>query len=156
MRRLGKSLEDYLEVIYLLSKERGRVRITDIAGKLDVKKPSVVSAIRRLEAKGLVFHERYGHVELTESGKSLAEKIYYRHSMLLKFFRDFLGVDEKEAERDACLMEHYLGEVTVTRLAKFVEFLESFKKLGLTPRWLENFRIYMETGELPECKHLKK
>lgn len=38
MDRLGQSLEDYLEAIYLISKERKVVRITEIADRLGVKK----------------------------------------------------------------------------------------------------------------------
>ncbi len=155
MDRLGKSLEDYLEAIFLLSKEKNRVRITDIAERLSVRKPSVVSAIKKLEEKGFVVHERYGHVELTDIGKKFAENIYYKHTMLLKFFRDILGVDPEEAEKDACIMEHYLGDSTLAKLAKLVEFIERFEERGITPKWLENFKKYVETGEFPQCKYLK-
>ncbi len=155
MDRLGKSLEDYLEAIFLLSKEKDRVRITDIAERLSVRKPSVVSAIKKLEEKGFVTHERYGHVELTPMGKELAEDIYYKHTMLLKFFRDILGVESDEAERDACIMEHYLGDSTLMRLAKLVEFIEEFEKRGVRPKWLEHFKRYVETGELPQCRHVR-
>ncbi|NPA14979.1 MAG: metal-dependent transcriptional regulator, partial [Deferribacteres bacterium] len=92
---------------------------------------------------------------LTPMGKELAEDIYHKHTMLLKFFRDILGVESDEAERDACIMEHYLGDSALTRLAKFVEFIEAFEKKGVKPKWLEHFKNYVETGELPQCRHLK-
>jgi Mn-dependent DtxR family transcriptional regulator len=45
---LGKSLEDYLERILLLGLSNEKIRVTDLALKLGVKKPSVVSALRKL------------------------------------------------------------------------------------------------------------
>lgn len=39
------------------------------------------------------------------------------------FFRDVLGVDARVANQDACMMEHYLSEETLTKLKRFVERL---------------------------------
>ncbi len=119
--RLGQSLEDYLEVIYLLSQSGKVVRVTDVAKQLKVKKPSVVAALKRLKERGLVEQERYGYIELTPEGAEIARKVFSRHSVLLKFLKDVLGVAPEVAQRDACVMEHYLSEESIERLKAFLK-----------------------------------
>jgi len=120
-RELGKALEDYLEAIYILSRNNRVVRVTDIAHRLGVKKPSVVAALKKLKEQGLIEQEKYGFVELTPEGLSVARRVYSRHEVLLKFFRDVLGVPPDVAERDACLMEHYLSPESLEGIRRLVE-----------------------------------
>ncbi len=123
IKREGKSvtasLEDYLEAIYFLNNDEG-VRVTDIATELSISKPSVNRAINTLKAQGLVTHEHYGSLFLTEEGLDIAKKIAKRHFMLKKFLTQILEVDEKTAEEEACLIEHCLSADTVEKLEKFM------------------------------------
>ena len=66
MAGLTKSFEDYLEAIYILGQEKGKVRVKDIAKSLDVKLPSVTEAVRKMSKVKLVEFERYGLIKLTE------------------------------------------------------------------------------------------
>lgn len=120
--QLGRSAEDYLEVVYIASQSGRHVRVTDIANELGVSKPSVVSALASLKRKGLVRHERYRGVELTVRGAAVADEVYRRHRFLAEFLRDVLGVPEAVAEREACEIEHVLSPETVERLVRMVEF----------------------------------
>lgn len=144
---LSPSLEDYLEAIYLITM-KGRVpRVKDISSSLKVKTPSVVSALKSLERRGLVQHERYGYIELTEKGKMEAERIYRMHRVLRQFFQDVLGVESTIAEEDACTIEHYLNQQTFERLVKFLEFIETCP--NQIPYWLKSFHYYVKKGERP-------
>ncbi len=118
---LSSSMEDYLEAILSLYEELKEVRVTDIASKLQVTKASVTQAIQSLKKDGLVTQEKYGLVELTQKGKSLAEKVKYRHLILKKFLIEVLGVNPKIAEKDACLMEHVVSLQTMEKLIEFME-----------------------------------
>ncbi len=124
MGSLGQSLEDYLEAIYLLSKDKRVVRVTDVAKRLNVKKPSVVIALKRLKREGLIVQERYGYIELTDEGKRVAEEVYFRHTTLFRFFRDVLGLSEELAEKDACMMEHYLSREALDRIRSLMELVQ--------------------------------
>ena len=119
-RSYTASLEDYLEAIYLISLEGRRVRVTDLAGRLRVKKASVSEALIRLSKRGLIKHKRYGMVTLTAKGKLIAEKIYRRHRIFRRFLEEVLGVDGKTAERDACLIEHAVSRQTLEKIEKFM------------------------------------
>ena len=122
---LGQSGEDYLEAVLLLGRESHAVRVRDVASRLRVSRPSVVAALAQLEKRGLARHERYGAVELTDQGRTLAEAVYRRHELLLRFLRDILGVGEQVAVEDACRLEHALSSETAQRLLAFVEQRES-------------------------------
>jgi len=67
---LSESAQDYLEALLVATQDRRVVRISDIAQRLSVRLPSVVAMLKGLAAKGLVKHERYGLVELTEAGRA--------------------------------------------------------------------------------------
>ncbi len=121
---ISQSLEDYLEAIFLISLEKGVARVKEIAEMLGVKKPSVVSAVKSLEKLGLVSHEPYGYLELTDLGFKKAREIYRRHTLLFKFFHQILGVSEKVAEEDACKVEHFMSRESMDRLIGLIEIVE--------------------------------
>ncbi|MGL4791938.1 MAG: metal-dependent transcriptional regulator [Anaerotignaceae bacterium] len=115
------SLEDYLEAIYILYRKNAQARITDVARELDISKPSVNRAINTLKAQGLVEHEHYGDLKLTEKGEQLAKDVVKRHDVLKSFLMDCLGVKEETAEKEACLIEHNLSADTINKLIDFME-----------------------------------
>ena len=89
---MSSAMEDYLETILILYEELKDVRVTDIAESLKVAKASVAQAIQSLKKNGLVTQEKYGLVELTQIGMSLAEKVIYRIVILKKFLIEVLGI----------------------------------------------------------------
>jgi len=117
---MTQSLEDYLEMVSFLADE-GEVRVTDIASRLGVSKPSVLTALKTLEERDLLEHKRYGTVSLTGKGILLAAEIRERHSFLTAFLRDIVGVDAATAESDACKMEHLLSEETLKKIKALVK-----------------------------------
>jgi len=121
-KRVSKSAEDYLEAIYLLSRDKGYARVLEIARYLGVKPPSVTQMLKKLKGMGLVHYERYGKVMLTELGLEIARKIANRHADL-KAFLMALGLTEAVAEEEACAMEHVLHEETIAILRRIGEFL---------------------------------
>jgi DtxR family Mn-dependent transcriptional regulator len=112
---MTESLEDYLEMVSFLSDE-GEVRVTDIATRLEVSKPSVLTALKTLEERGLLEHERYRSVTLTEKGTAEASEIRGRHDFLTAFLQEVVGVGAENAEKDACKMEHVLSDETLKKM----------------------------------------
>jgi DtxR family Mn-dependent transcriptional regulator len=117
---MTQSLEDYLEMVSFLSDE-GEVRVTDIAARLGVSKPSVLTALKTLESQGFLDHERYRTVSLTQKGAAQAREIRDRHSLLTNFLIDIVGVNPETAEKDACKMEHLLSEETLKKIRNLVK-----------------------------------
>ena len=119
MPTMTKSLEDYIETIYVLIKEKGAARVRDVAADLKVKMPSVVKAMAELKKLELVVQEPYGDIGLTAKGRKVATGVLTRHT-ILKAFLVKLGVTEKTADNDACLMEHILSAQTMDRIRDFL------------------------------------
>ncbi|MFO7952206.1 MAG: metal-dependent transcriptional regulator [Bacillota bacterium] len=115
------SLQDYLEVILNLLQEKKIARVTDIADRLNIAKPSVIQALTSLKEKGLIKQDPYGPVELTEKGRRYALKIRHRHKIIYGFLTQVLGVSPAAAEKDACLMEHDLSAETFERLLEYLQ-----------------------------------
>ena len=46
---ISKSQEEYLKTIYVIKKQAGTVRVTDIAAKMNCTKPSVNKALHSLK-----------------------------------------------------------------------------------------------------------
>jgi len=140
-------------VILKLSDKDPQVRVTAISEEMNIKKPSVTSAVSRLKKKGFVEHKSYGPVMLTKKGQQLAEKVKERHEVLFRFFTEILDIDEARAEEDACQMEHYVSDRTLKKLSRFVDFLISSP--GDRAIVLENFKQYVSEGarneEMTEC-----
>jgi len=118
---LSASQEDYLETILQIQKEKGVVRAREIADRLKVTRPSVTGALHALNGEGLVHYEPYDSVTLSEKGARTAEGVLHRHEALSEFFATVLKVDEPEATKAACAMEHAVSPVILKRLAAFLK-----------------------------------
>ena len=116
MQYLSSSLEDYLEIIYILMQNSDSVGITDIAKALSISKPSVNKAVNLLKEKGYICQEKYGKIIFTDKGINTAKSVYKKHNMLTVFLKDVLGVSKKTAEIDACKVEQVLSNETILRM----------------------------------------
>ncbi len=112
-----KSAEDYLETMLMLKEKKGYVRSIDIATTLNVTKPSVSYATKRLRENGYINMEKDGMITLTDKGMEIAEKIYSRHKILTSFFVS-IGVDEETAREDACKIEHDISDQTFEAICR--------------------------------------
>jgi len=106
---LHESAEMYLETIYQLSMEQHSVRSIDVAEALNYSRASVSRAVGLLKKDGYLEMDEDGFLTLTELGKSTAEKIYERHTILTAALKA-LGVDEESAAEDACRIEHVISD----------------------------------------------
>ena len=120
MAAMTQSLEDYLEAVYMLISEKRPAQVRDVARMLSVKMPSVVKAIHELKKLGLVTQKPYAAIELTVKGARVAKHVLNRHTLLRSFLMK-LGVSRKNADKDACLMEHILSAETIDRIRSYTE-----------------------------------
>ncbi|MCD6382970.1 MAG: metal-dependent transcriptional regulator [Candidatus Latescibacterota bacterium] len=147
---MGRRAEEYIEIIYDLSRGGERVHVKEVAERLNVSLPSVTEMFQRLAEAGFLNYHRYYGVTLTDKGRKLAEDLEKRHQTLKEFLH-LLGLEEEEADREACKIEHVVDPETVKLLTKFVEFIEMHD----SPRWLARFRKYYLSGELERCPKIK-
>lgn len=117
---ISKSLEEYLKTMYVLKKQNGNIRVTDIAQKMNCTKPSVNKAVNNLKENGFINYESYGTIELTETGENLAKKTLETYDIVYVFLKDVLNLDTEEAEKEAESLKLAMSDITVNSLAKYV------------------------------------
>lgn len=71
---VSNALEEYLKTMYVLSKQNEKIRVTDIAKKMNCTKASVNKAVNNLKEEGLVNYEIYGAIELTNKRTRFGKK----------------------------------------------------------------------------------
>ena len=120
---LKESGEMYLECIYVLNKEKGAIRSIDIAEYMKYSKPSVSRAVGLLKKREYIEVDKNGYITLTEQGKSLAQNIFERHTVLTTVLTA-IGVDEQTAAEDACRIEHVISEKSFNAMKKYIENLK--------------------------------
>ena len=149
---LSASLEDYLEVIADLAESGGKVRSSNIADRLNVKRPSVTSALRQLSEKGLIKYRPYLPISLTAKGARQARSVQRRHGVMQDFLTRILGVEDQKAEEIACRLEHAMDKDITDRLIRFIEYIDACPRLG--DDWLAGFQI--KCHEFEDAKACEK
>lgn len=118
---ISASKQDYLEAILDFATAEETVRSIDIARALKVSRASVNKSLGALKESGLIEHEHYGDIKLTEKGVRIARQVRARHNTLKTFLVDVLGVSPETAERDACRMEHTISRETAGKLEDYLK-----------------------------------
>ncbi|MCD8382249.1 MAG: metal-dependent transcriptional regulator [Clostridiales bacterium] len=117
--KIHESAENYLEAILMIQLEKGSARSIDVAHKLEFSKPSVSRAVSLLRENGYITMGKDGLLELTASGREIAETIYERHVLLSRWLIS-LGVPADVAAEDACRMEHDVSPITFEKLKAYI------------------------------------
>ncbi|MBN1882288.1 MAG: metal-dependent transcriptional regulator [Deltaproteobacteria bacterium] len=152
---LSASMEDYLEVIHHLIVKHQTARVRDIADALDVKMPSVTGALRKLSQKGLVNYDPHQFITLTDEGERVAKEVARSHRTIARFLETVLDVDPETADKNACRMEHAVDDVVLSRLVKYLEYIETCPLAGA--EFKERFGTFCKHGKDPDmcdlCMH---
>ena len=116
---ISKSLEEYLKTMYVLKKQNGNIRVTDIANKMNCSKSGVNKAINILKENNLINYEVYGTIELTDAGEDLAKKILETYDIVYLFFKEVLNLDDELAKSEAEKVKLAITDETTNKLAKY-------------------------------------
>lgn len=113
----GEMAEDYLKLIWSATEWGGPPATTStLAGRLGVSTSTVSGNIRRLARDGLVRHEPYGAIDLTDDGRALALRMVRRHRLLETFLHSTLGYAWDEVHDEAERLEHGASDTLCDRI----------------------------------------
>jgi DtxR family transcriptional regulator, Mn-dependent transcriptional regulator len=107
---LTAAVQDYVKAIYTLDSGEGTVTTTALAERLDVRPASVSGMLPKLTELGLVEHEPYHGVRLTQRGTRVALEVVRHHRLLELFLVESLGMTWDEVHAEAEVLEHVLSE----------------------------------------------
>jgi DtxR family Mn-dependent transcriptional regulator len=142
---LSASLEDYLEAIHHIVKDKHVARSKEIAARLGVSRASVTEALRALGKRNLINYAPYEAITMTSKGAKAAQGVIFRHDALKQFFMEVLAVEEKVAEEGACRVEHAAPPEVIAQMVSFIEFLRICPRGG--NELLQGFADYCQQGQ---------
>ena len=116
---LSPVAQDYLKVVWSATEWAERPVTTKLlAGRLGVGASTVSETVRRLADQGLLTHEPYGAVGLTDEGRRHALAMVRRHRLVETFLVEVLGYGWDEVHDEAEVLEHAVSDLFVERVAE--------------------------------------
>lgn len=112
----SSAVEDYVKHIYKLTRHDERATTKDLAERMDLEQGTVSGMLRQLASRGLVEHEPYYGVTLTEEGRNLAMRQIRRHRLIELFLVKVLGFEWDEVDADAERLEHAVSDRLIERI----------------------------------------
>jgi DtxR family Mn-dependent transcriptional regulator len=112
-------VEEYLETMLSLAEEGVPVIQARIAERMGRSPPSVSEMLERLVEDGYVTREGR-RLDLTESGRALAEKVVRKHRLAERLLVDVIGLEWHKVHREAGRWEHVISDDVEARLVELL------------------------------------
>jgi len=121
---LTKSEEDYLKALFqlLIEGSEGKVGNNQLADYLAVSPASTNNMVKKLKTKGYVISEKYGKLELTDDGRSIAVRLVRKHRLWETFLCKYLNFTWDEVHEVAGQLEHIKSQKLINELDRFMDF----------------------------------
>jgi DtxR family Mn-dependent transcriptional regulator len=120
-RNLSRAESCYLKRIYTSTIEDGRqITSGDLAKMFNVKTPSAIDILNKLEKKMYIKKEKYGHITLTQAGYRVAVELLHAHRVFEVFLVEALKMKSNEACEVADCVDHVLDKEVITRLCAYL------------------------------------
>jgi DtxR family Mn-dependent transcriptional regulator len=105
------AVQDYAKAIYSLSRRGSETVATSaLADRMDVSPASASAMAKRLAELGLVTHEPYHGMKLTDSGEKLALEVIRHHRLIELYLSEALGMPWDRVHDEAEVLEHAISE----------------------------------------------
>ena len=108
---VATAVEDYVKVIYAHTEwQHEKISTGTLAARLGLAASTVTEMVGKLVAQGLVEHQKYGAVELTAAGETLALRMVRRHRLIEAWLVRQYGYGWDEVHDEAEVLEHSLSD----------------------------------------------
>src|SRR4051795_394343 len=113
--------EMYLRTVYELEEEGIVPLRARIAERLSQSGPTVSQTVARMERDGLVKVEGDRHLDLTDTGRSLAVRVMRKHRLAECLLVNVIGLPWEDVHVEACRWEHVMSEEVERRLVTLLD-----------------------------------
>lgn len=119
---ITRNIEDYIKAIFNLTEEEGVKKLgnNQLADYLGLSPASVSVMIKKMKDKKLVDYERYGKIELTQTGHEIALKLIRKHRLWETFLHDHMNFSWDEVHEVAHQLEHINSPKLIKELDNFL------------------------------------
>lgn len=136
--------EDYLKIIFELGGSHKKVSNKEISLGLGIAAGSVTEMISKLADEGLVIHEPYAGISLTDKGQKYAAELVRKHRLWETFLVDKLNYNFADVHSEAEILEHQTSDRLATALDNFLGHPKSCPHGGVIPS---------ANGKFPDVSH---
>lgn len=136
----SQAAENYLKAIFYLSQEREEVNVSALSAFLGVSKPTVNSMVKALSQQGMVHHEKYRPLVLTQKGKKTAALIIRKHRLTEMYLVEKMGFGWEEVHEIAEQVEHISSQKLFDRMEELLNYPENDPHGSPIPDRKGNFR----------------
>jgi DtxR family Mn-dependent transcriptional regulator len=114
---LSTVAQDYLKVIWSATEwSEDPITVKQLAERMGVRAATISDGIRRLADQGMLVHEPYGGIELTDAGRRHAVMMVRRHRLIETFLVEELGYGWDEVHDEAEVLEHAVSDGLIDRI----------------------------------------
>ena len=107
----SSAIEDYLKVIYGHTEwQTASITGSQLAARLGLVPSTVTEMVKKLASQGLVVHQPYGAITLTDAGRTEALRMVRRHRLVETWLVDGFGYGWDEVHDEAEVLEHALSD----------------------------------------------
>lgn len=115
--------EDLLEHIYGLWRQDQKISVTEYAMEKELYERKASVIVASLVKQGYLDpSSKKGMLELTEKGQVKGMDVLTRHQKLTQFMQMVSGMPRREAEEDACRIEHFISPKGLKGIDNFLMF----------------------------------
>ncbi|MGP4113860.1 metal-dependent transcriptional regulator [Streptomyces sp. 4N509B] len=120
MSGLIDTTEMYLRTVLELEEEGVVPMRARIAERLEQSGPTVSQTVARMERDGLLVVAGDRHLELTEQGRRLAERVMRKHRLAECLLVDVIGLEWEHVHAEACRWEHVMSDAVERRVLELL------------------------------------
>ncbi|HDQ06440.1 MAG TPA: metal-dependent transcriptional regulator [Candidatus Bathyarchaeota archaeon] len=120
-RKVTASVERYLKGIYILQKKKGVARTSELVKLFGVVSGTITNTMKRLERDGLVAHQPYRGVKLTEEGRKIALYAMRKHRLLSRLLTEILHIEQTLAYEVAFNIGYYIPDSVIEKIEEALE-----------------------------------
>lgn len=115
----SEHVEMYLKAIWYIREKGEDVKVSSIAKLLNVKQPSVVQMLRKLDEANLVEYSKGNMVRLTSEGERIGKQMIRNTRLLEVLMRDSLKIEIDEEM--VCGIEHHMKQIFTDALCTLLK-----------------------------------
>ncbi|WP_326597416.1 metal-dependent transcriptional regulator [Streptomyces sp. NBC_01803] len=120
MSGLIDTTEMYLRTILELEEEGVVPMRARIAERLEQSGPTVSQTVARMERDGLLSIAGDRHLELTDEGRRLAQRVMRKHRLAECLLVDVIGLEWEQVHAEACRWEHVMSDAVERRVLELL------------------------------------
>ncbi len=115
-QKITHSAIHYLFAVEECLEKFGYARAVDISRALNITPGSCSTGLKSLLKKGFIVEDENKFIKLSKQGKDIVKVVEANRNSLIAFFKNTLKLDDDQAMKNACKIEHLLDSEVVAKM----------------------------------------